>query len=73
MLKYLILASIFWFNPLISNVDILPDFIGYLLLIKAFSKASYLSDYADDVCVSAKKMCLVTGVKVLSIFIVSLP
>lgn len=71
MLKYLILASVFWFNPLISNIDILPDFIGYLLLMKAFSKASYLNDYADDVCVSAKKMCIVTGVKILSIFMVS--
>ena len=71
MLKYLVLASIFWFNPLISNVDILPDFFGYLLLIKAFSKASYVSEYADDVCVSAKKMCIITGVKILSIFMVS--
>ena len=69
MLKYLILASVFWFNPLISNIDFLPDFIGYLLLIKAFSKASYFSTYAEDVCISAKKMCIITGVKVLTIFI----
>lgn len=71
MLIYLIIAAIFWFNPLISNVDILPDVIGYILVIKAFSKASYVYDYAEDVCTSAKKMCIVTGVKVFTIFFVS--
>ena len=71
MLKYLIISAIFWFNPLISNIDILPDLVGYILIIKAFSKMSYLHDYAGDVCKSAKKMCIVSGAKILSIFLVS--
>ena len=58
MLKYLVIAAIFWFNPLISNVDILPDLIGYILIIRAFSKASYLYDYADDVCKVRRKCAL---------------
>ena len=71
MLKYVVLASIFWFNPLISNIDILPDVVGYLLIIKAFSRLSYVNSYAEDVLKAARKMCIVTGLKLLSIFLVS--
>ena len=71
MLKYLIIASICWFNPLVSNIDILPDLIGYLLVLKAFSKASYVFDNAADLCSSARKMCIVSGVKMLTVFMVS--
>jgi hypothetical protein len=34
----LIAAAIFLFNPVINVVDLLPDFFGYLLLIKGLSK-----------------------------------
>ena len=34
----LIIAIIIFANPLISNVDIAPDFIGYLLIMIAFFK-----------------------------------
>ena len=71
MLKYLIIASVFWFNPLVSNVDILPDFVGYLLVLKAFYKASYSYECASELCQSAKKMCIVSGVKIFTIFMVS--
>ncbi len=71
MLKYLIIAAIFWFNPLVSNIDILPDIIGYLLVVKAFSRASYIYGFVDDVYVSAKKMCIISGAKILSILLVS--
>ena len=71
MLKYLIIASVFWFNPLISNIDILPDIVGYLLVLKAFSKASYVHDCASDLCAAAKKMCIITGVKIFTIVMVS--
>lgn len=71
MLKYLIIAAVFWFNPLISNIDVLPDIVGYLLVLKAFSKASYVYDCASELCTSAKKMCIITGVKIFTIFMVS--
>ncbi|MBO5312722.1 MAG: hypothetical protein J6B29_02025 [Clostridia bacterium] len=71
MLACLIIASIFWFNPLISNVDILPDVVGYLLVVKAFNKASYVYSQAEEVCTSAKKMVIITGVKLFSIALVS--
>ncbi|MBE6674192.1 MAG: hypothetical protein E7596_03685 [Ruminococcaceae bacterium] len=71
MLKLLIIAAIFWFNPLVSNIDILPDIIGYLLVIKAFSRASYIYGFVDDVYTSAKKMCIITGAKIFSMLLVS--
>lgn len=71
MLKCLIIASVFWFNPLVSNVDILPDIVGYLLVIKAFFKASYVYDYASELCSSAKKMCIISGVKLFTILMVT--
>lgn len=71
MLKYIIIALVFWFNPLVSNIDILPDIVGYLLIVKAFSKASYIHTCAAELCVSANKMSIISGVKVLTIFMVS--
>ena len=71
MLKLLILASVFWFNPLVSNVDILPDIVGYLLVMKAFSKMSYIHEYAEDLCKSARTMAIISLAKVLSIALIS--
>ena len=71
MLKCLIIASVFWFNPIISNVDILPDLVGYLLVLKAFAKPSLIYDYASELCTSAKKMCIITGVKLFTILMIS--
>ena len=71
MLNCLIVAAVFWFNPLVSNIDLLPDLVGYLLVLKAFSKASYVYDCASELCQSAKKMCIISGVKIFTIFMVS--
>lgn len=71
MLKCLIIAAVFWFNPLVSNIDILPDLVGYLLVLKAFYKASYVYECASELCQSAKKMCIISGVKIFTIFMVS--
>lgn len=71
MLKLLIIASIFWFNPLISNVDVLPDIVGYILVYKAFSKMSYVHEYASDLCKNARSMAIISGLKFLSIGLIS--
>lgn len=71
MLKYLVIASVFWFNPLVSNIDVLPDLVGYLLILNAFSKSSYVYDYSFDLCSSAKKMCIISCVKIFTITMVS--
>lgn len=66
---YLILAVIFLFNPIISVIDILPDLIGYLFLLKFFHRMSYTNDKADDLCHSIKILCLVTGAKLISLIL----
>ena len=66
---HFIVAAIFLFNPIFSTLDILPDFVGYLLLLKAFSKMSYIDDKAEDVCRSMKIMSLITVFKPLAFFL----
>ena len=66
---YLILAVIFLFNPIISVIDVFPDLIGYLLLLKFFNRMSYTNDKVDDLCRSIKILCLLTGIKLISLIL----
>lgn len=70
-LIYFVIASIFLFNPLISNIDILPDFIAYLLIMKALWKDTYTNANAEDAFVAARNMLIVSVAKTLSIVLVS--
>ena len=47
-LRYVMLAGIFLFDPMIGFVDVLPDVIGYLLLCVGLSKLSDLSDTLSE-------------------------
>lgn len=67
---YFILASIILFNPLVSIFDIFPDFIAYLLLLKAFSKMSYIDAKADDACRYIRFMLLITVIKPATFFLI---
>ncbi len=68
-LRYFILAAIFLFNPIISTVDILPDFIGYFLLMRAFLRASYIYDVAYDAYKNIRYMFIITLIKFCSIVV----
>lgn len=65
----IIIALVILSNPIISNVDILPDFIAYSLILIALSKTSYYDQksYAAQKC--AKNMLFVSGARLLSIYI----
>ncbi len=67
--KYFVLAALFLFNPLISIFDILPDFIGYYFLMKAFTSTSYIFDNASDLHSSIRRMMTVGIVKFFSVFL----
>ena len=67
---HFIVAAIFLFNPILSTLDILPDFIGYLLLLKAFHNMSYIDDKAQDVCKGMKIMSIITVIKFFAFFLV---
>ncbi|MBR7101951.1 MAG: hypothetical protein IKC74_06675 [Clostridia bacterium] len=65
--KYFVLAAIFLFNPLISIFDILPDFIGYYFLLRAFTPMSYIFDNASDLYDSVKRMMIIGIAKFFSV------
>ena len=67
---YFILASIILFNPLVSIFDIFPDFIAYLLLLKAFSKMSYIDAKAEDTCRYLRILTFVTIAKSVAFFMI---
>ncbi|MBQ7353091.1 MAG: hypothetical protein IJW54_03700 [Clostridia bacterium] len=71
-LRYFVIAFIFMANPFLSNIDILPDFIGYLLIMRALSKSTYIFGHAEDAYNSARKMCLISFVKTITILFGSL-
>ncbi len=47
-LQYLIIGCFFLLNPYFSIIDIIPDFIGCIFLMKGLSKASKLSESFAD-------------------------
>ena len=68
--RYFIWAAIFLFNPVVSVFDVFPDFIGYLLLMRAFSEASYVYDNAGETKEAFRQMALITLFKFISMIIV---
>lgn len=68
--KYFILSAIFLFNPLVSVIDILPDFLGYYFLMKAFTPTSYIFDNASDLYDSIKRMMTIGVIKFFCTFLI---
>ncbi len=66
---YLIAAFVFLFNPNINIVDILPDFIGYLLIYWGLSKASFLIDKLEEAKTRFWKLSLVGIAKFAAILL----
>ncbi|MBE6667050.1 MAG: hypothetical protein E7607_01905 [Ruminococcaceae bacterium] len=64
----LIISFIFLFNPNVSIIDVLPDFIGYILLCCALTKIADINDYLYDALKIFKRMILVDAGKWLAIF-----
>ena len=61
------LSFCFFFNPNINIVDILPDFIGYILLCAALLRIGYLNESIDGAISLFKKMIFVDAAKLLAI------
>lgn len=66
---YLTLSFIILFNPIVSVLDIFPDFIGYLLLLKFFHTMSYTNEDVNDLCKSIRILTLISGLKVVSLLL----
>lgn len=63
-----VIAFILLANPLISNVDILPDFIAYILIMIALAKPSYIDEKAFSAYKSARVMLIVSACKAVSVY-----
>ena len=66
----IITALIFFFNPNIGIVDILPDFIGYILLVTALSKVAVIDDRINDAQVLFTRLIYITALRFASLFAV---
>ena len=63
-----LIAFIFLANPLVSNVDILPDFIAYILMMIALAKPSYFDVKAFSAYKSARTMVIISFFKLISVY-----
>ena len=62
-------AFFFLFNPNISVVDISPDFIGYILIVKGLSCLYDINGYMDHARSLFKKAALVSTAEFISFFV----
>ena len=63
----LFVAFLFFSNPNISIIDLLPDFIGYILLCIGLSKVADLSDSIASALSTFRKMILIDAGKWLAL------
>ena len=65
-IAYILAGVFFLFNPNINVVDVLPDFIGYLLIYRGLFHASFLSDNLRQARDLIWKLAMVTAVRAAS-------
>ena len=61
------LSFFFFFNPNINIVDILPDFIGYILICAALLRIEYLNESIEGAISLFKKMIFIDAAKWIAI------
>ncbi len=65
-------APFFLVNPDYTMLDVVPDFIGYLLLMLGLGKLRDLNSYFEKAADSFGKLAIVSAIKLVLFFIVSL-
>ena len=63
-----IIAFLFLANPLVSNIDVLPDLIAYILIMIALTKPSYFNTKAFSAYKGARIMAVVSACKLISVY-----
>lgn len=66
-LQYLIIGCFFLLNPYFSIIDILPDFIGCIFLLKGLSKVSKISASFEDAYKQFGYLLAVSAVRMICI------
>lgn len=68
---YFAIAAVFLWNPMMGTIDVLPDFIGYLLICSALTGLSEINDHFAEALSGFRKLVYVSLLKfALSSFIV---
>ena len=66
-LPLICIAALFFFNPNITVIDPLPDFIGYILLCAAISRLSDIHEKIGEAYNAFRKMVFIDGAKWLAV------
>lgn len=66
---YLIVGFLFLVNPVVHVLDLLPDCIGFFLIVKGLSKTSLFVDHLSDAKEKFSKLALIEVVKFFSILL----
>ena len=66
-----IIAFIMLFNPNINLYDVLPDFIGYIILARLFERAADAAPYFEEARAAFVKLAYVSIAKIPAIVIVT--
>lgn len=59
-------SFIFIFNPNINIIDVLPDFIGYIILCVALTPLADLNEYMEEALSGFKRMIFIDAAKILA-------
>jgi len=62
------IACIFIFNPNISVIDILPDFIGYIILTLCVSRLADINEVLEEARIAFNRMIWIDLGKIIAIF-----
>jgi len=69
---YIIFSIIFLFNPNISVIDVLPDFIAYFVLARAFLYASDCAPHFEEARIAFKRLGWLNFFKVFGLLVMLL-
>ena len=66
----IIFSLVMLFNPYVSVVDILPDFIGYFVLARVFEKAADCAPYFEEARTDFLKLGFLSLMKIPAMFVI---
>ncbi len=61
------IAMIFLFNPNVNIIDVLPDFIGYILLCVAITSLADINDTVAEALEAFKRLIFIDAAKILAV------
>ena len=66
-----ILALVFLANTSFGILDLMPDFIAYLILARQFSKAAERAPYFEEARLAFRKLALITGMRLPILIVIA--